>query len=70
LVDLKRIYEDLTHCACVLNNVISYLKVKERSLKVNNNKFRANVARLEMTLKIAQVEVGQEENIKEEISVL
>ncbi|KAJ8426124.1 hypothetical protein Cgig2_005769 [Carnegiea gigantea] len=53
LVDLKRFYEDLTHCACELNNVISYLKVKEGSLKVNNDEFRANVARLEMTLKIA-----------------
>jgi len=34
-----------------------------------NDDFGANVARLEMTLKTTQVEVGKEENIEEEISV-
>jgi len=70
LVDLKWVCEDLAPCASELNNVISDLKVKLRSLKVINDEFGANVVRLETTLKIAQAKVGQNEKIEEEIGLL
>jgi len=53
LVDLKVVCEDLTRYAFELNNVISDMKVKEGSLKVINDKFGANVERLQTALKTA-----------------
>jgi len=57
--------EDLAQCASELNCVTSDFNVVERFLKVINDTFRASLVKLEMRLKIAQAEMGQEEKIEE-----
>ena len=58
LANLKGVHENLNGCATELKSIISNLKVEEGTLKVINDEFRANVTRLETTLKTAQVDVS------------
>ena len=60
LVDIKAVSEELNWCASKPNDVISDLKVEKGSLKILNDEFKANVLRLETTLKATQEEVVQE----------
>ena len=49
--------------------IVLDLKVEEGFLKVINDEFHRNVARLEATLKMTQAEVGQEVKTEEKIGV-
>jgi len=50
----------------MLKRIIFDMKVEEGTLKVMNDEFRENVARLELALKTTQAKVNQEVDIEEE----
>ena len=58
MADLKGVCENMKGYAIELKSIISYLKVEERTFKVINDEFGANVATLNTTLKTTQAEAS------------